>query len=124
MKRESCRETYLMKMPSRQVLILNLKIFEKRMVTLNLARLTDGVKYVRMIAMISKIAGLPNSATNAKRKDILLGYVEQKVFNNPRRPQNQHNYLLKPTSYNRGKTQKPSSMLVTLQVKKKAMYGI
>jgi hypothetical protein len=124
MKRESCRETYLMKMLSRHVSILNLKIFEKMMVALNLARLTNGVKFVRRIAMISNIAGLPNSATNAKRKDILLGYIEQKVFNNSRRPQNQHNHLLKPTSYNIGKTQKPSSMLVTLQVKKKTMYGI
>jgi DNA polymerase III delta prime subunit len=66
------------------------------MVTLNLAGLTDGVKSVRRIAMIPNIVSLPNSATNAKRKDILLGSVEQKVFNNPRRPQNQHNHLLKP----------------------------
>jgi hypothetical protein len=67
-------------------------------VTLNLARLTCGVKSIRKIAMISNIAGLPNSATNKKRKGILLSSVEQKVFNNPRRPQNQHNHLLKPTS--------------------------
>jgi hypothetical protein len=98
MKKESCRETYLMKMPSRQDSISNLKIFEKKMVTLNLARLTDGVKSIRRIAVILNIVGLPNSVTNAKRNDILFGSVEQKVFNNPRRPQNQHNHLLKPTS--------------------------
>jgi hypothetical protein len=97
MKRESCREIYLMKMPSRQVLISNMKFFEKRLVIFNLARLTYGVKSIRKIAMIPNIAGLPNSATNTKRKDILLSSVEQKVFNNPRRPQNQHNHLLKPT---------------------------
>jgi hypothetical protein len=59
-------------MPSRQVLISNMKIFEKRLATLNLARLTYGVKSIRKIAMISNITGLSNSATNTKRKDILL----------------------------------------------------
>jgi hypothetical protein len=87
-----------MKMPSRQVPISNLNFFEKKMVTLNLARLTDDVKSIRRITMILNIASLLNSATNAKRNDILLGFVEQKIFNNPRKLQNQHNHLLKPTS--------------------------
>jgi hypothetical protein len=71
-KREICSEIYLIKMPSRQVLISNMKFFEKRLATLNLARLTYGVKSIRKIAMISNITGLSNSATNTKRKDILL----------------------------------------------------
>jgi hypothetical protein len=63
-----------------------------------LARLIDAVKSVRRIVMIQNIAGLPNSATNVKRKDILLGTVEQNIFNNRSKPQNKHNHRLKPTS--------------------------